>query len=526
MAPAAAGTTGFTGWQWVVLLSATAVAVALRLHDLGTWSMWIDEAHTWRDATMPLRGPHGFLRSDRALYPLTFLGLRGLLALGWSADEYSLRLPFAVVGILTVPLMAFCGRRLVGPWPAVLSTWLLALDPWHIFWSQNARGYVLTCCLAAVACNRAHAYATTLRTRDLMATGAAIAIAALSHLSGALLAAGLLAFLLLRRVERLHRRSVVRAIVVAAVVAAVLPWAMREWAPIQGFLHSKDDPSLLHLLQTTAFYFRPTILLAAGAGLVFAWGWLGREKALLLGCLAAVPFYVLLVIGGQLAKVTARYAICTLPVLAWLAALACTRIGGLVAGSSVRHRGRLYPAGLALPLLLVADHLQHAVGYYTDQHGQRARWREACAFVRAEAGNQPMRVLTVNEPTIVYYLWPQHWSSGSGDADPMAVIEVLVEWKLHGIDADASGKPVVRHEPGATNHLRWHEAEAARRGAKFFVLVTMPELEEIDRSIDPKFDQPGALLRALQADYELVLHLPCWVGPKDESVYVYVPKAR
>jgi hypothetical protein len=507
-----------------VLLAATAAAVALRLHDLGTWSLWIDEAHTWRDANMPLRGPHGFLHSTRALYPLTFLGLRGLLALGWSGDEYSLRLPFAVVGILTVPLMAFCGRRLVGPWPAVLSTWFLALDPWHVFWSQNARGYVLTCCLAAVACNRAHAYASTQRTRDLMATVMAIGVATLSHLSGGLWAAGLVAFLLLRRVERLHRRFVVRAVVIATAVAAVLPWVVQHGAPIEDWLRSKDDPSLVHLLQTTAFYFRPTILLAAAAGLVFAWGWLGREKTLLLGCLVVVPFYVLAVIGGQLAKVTARYAICTLPLLTWLAALACTRIGGLVAGSSRRRRGRLYPAGLALPLLLVADHVQHAVGYYTVQYGQRARWREACEFVRAEAGDQPLRVLTINLPTIVYYLRREHWSGGSGDTNPATVVDQLLEWMLHGIIKDAKGHDLVLHAPGAANHLRWQVDLARQQGAKFFVLVTLPELEELDSSIDPKFDQPGAVLRALQADYELVLHLPCWVGPKDEGVYVYAPK--
>lgn len=523
--PAAAGTRRFTGWQWVVLLSATVLAVVLRLHDLGTWSLWIDEAHSWRDATMRLEGPGGFLRTDRALYPVTFLLLRGLLTLGWiGGDEYSLRLPFAVVGVLTVPLLAFCGRRLVGPWPAVLSACLLCIDPWHVFWSQNARGYVLTCCFAAIACNRAHAYATTARPRDLFATGAAIAIAAMSHLSGALLAGALLAFLLLRRVRRLDRPFVWRAALVAVLVAVLLPLAVAHWAPIQGFLRSKDDPSLLHLLQTTAFYFRPMTLLAAATGLVFAWTWLGREKTLLLGCLAVVPFYLLFVIGGQLAKVTARYAICTLPVLTWLAALACTRIGGLVAGSSLRRRGRLFPAAVALPLLLMADHVQQAISYYTDQYGQRARWREACAFVRARAGDRPLRVLTVNHPTIVYYLLPQYWAEGDTTIDPATVVDVLVEWGLHGKVQDGSGGEIVNHPPGAANHLRWHVAQARQQGAKSFVLVTMPELEEIDRSIDPAVDDPGAVLRALRADYELVLHLPCWVGPKDEGVYVYAPK--
>ncbi|MEO6595689.1 MAG: hypothetical protein ABIP94_13130, partial [Planctomycetota bacterium] len=49
------------------LLSITAVAAWLRLWHLGEWSLWIDEAHTWRDAQLPLEL---FLREDRALYPL------------------------------------------------------------------------------------------------------------------------------------------------------------------------------------------------------------------------------------------------------------------------------------------------------------------------------------------------------------------------------------------------------------------------------------------------------------------------
>ena len=30
--------------------------------------------------------------------------------------------------------------------------------------------------------------------------------------------------------------------------------------------------------------------------------------------------------------------------------------------------------------------------------------------------------------------------------------------------------------------------------------------------------------RMLRERFELALHLPCWVGPKDESVYVYLPR--
>jgi hypothetical protein len=519
--PATAGAPAFSRWQWLSLLGATAVALALRLHDLGVWSLWVDEAHTWRDATMPLGGENGFLRSDRALYPLTFLAIRGLLAVDWiGGDEYSLRLPFVLIGVLTVPLLGICGRRLVGSHAAVLAAWFLALNPWHVFWSQNARGYVLTCCFAAVASNRACAYAASGRTRDMVATMAAIGLGAVSHPTAALLAAGIVAFLGLRRLERWHRRSALVVVAVVAVVAALLPLAVQAWSPFQGFLRAKDEPSLLHFLQTSAFFFRPLLLLAAVAGIWFARGSLGRDRLLLLGGLAVVPFVVLLVIGGQLAKVTARYAICTLPVLTWLAALACVQVGALAAGPAMRRRGRRLAAALPLPLLLVGDCGQQLVAYYTTQHGERARWREALHFAQQRAAGAPVRVLTVNEPTVIYYLRPEHWGAIGGDPHPNACVEALLDWKLAG--KDHAG--VELHPPGAAAHLQWHRVEAGKQRGRFFVVVTLPELQEIDQRIAPAVDQPGALQRALAADFELVLHLPCWVGPKDEGVYVFEPR--
>ena len=59
--------------QWIVILIATVVAAALRMYELGEWSMWVDEAHTWRDATMPLTGERGFMSEQRRYYPVPFL---------------------------------------------------------------------------------------------------------------------------------------------------------------------------------------------------------------------------------------------------------------------------------------------------------------------------------------------------------------------------------------------------------------------------------------------------------------------
>jgi len=495
------------------LLFVTAVAAVLRLWNLGEWSIWVDEAHTWRDSTMELKGEHGLLREDRVFYALTFLLLRGLLNLGWiGGDEFSLRLPFALVGILSVPVIALCGRRLVGASAAVLAAAFCACCPWHVYWSQNARGYIFVFLFAAIAANRAFVATETGRARDLLATFAAIGVATLFHTTGGMLAAGFFAFLFARRFAA-RRRALARIAVVVLVVGLALPWLVQH-SPFQDFVRSKGEPSLLHFVQTAAYYYRPLVLVIGGAGLWVALPVLGRDRTLLLGCLLLVPFFVLFVVGSQVTKVTARYAFCALPVLLWLAAFACTRLAAAIDQSRLDLHGSLRPRRVAaalLPVLLFAEYGLGDVWYHGSQHGQRGLWREACAMARARAGDGALRVLATSEPTCNYYLRPRYYSSGDVDAYPRLKVWPVETWLLA---PDPKTNPP--HAPGGEPHLRWHLAEAQRDAAQFVVLVSLPELQEKDLD--------GSVLATLRRDFELIAHLPCWVGPKDESIYVYVPK--
>jgi hypothetical protein len=280
-------------------------------------------------------------------------------------------------------------------------------------------------------------------------------------------------------------------------------------------VRSKGEPSLLHFVQTAAYYFRPLVLVIAGAGLWLALPVLGRDRTLLLGCLLLVPFFVLFVVGSQVTKVTARYAFCALPLLLWLAAFACTRLAAAIAQGRLDGRGGRRPQRVAaalLPVLLFAEYGLHDVWYHSSEHGQRGLWREACAMVRERAGTGALRVLSTQEPTCIYYLRPRHYAPGNTDAYPQLQVWSLERWGIAGKNKDDQQI----HAPGGEPHLRWHLAEAHRDGAQFVVLVSLPELQEKDLD--------GSVLATLRRDFELVAHLPCWVGPKDESIYVYVPK--
>ncbi|MEO6593291.1 MAG: glycosyltransferase family 39 protein, partial [Planctomycetota bacterium] len=450
------------------------------------------------------------------LYPLTFLGLRALLALGWiGTSEGWLRLPFACVGIASVPIMALAGRRLVGAWPALLAAGFIAIDPWHEFWSQNARGYVLAFTFAAVAANRAQAWVETHRTRDFVAAFVAIVLGTACHSTAALQVAGLAAFFWLQRMAPTDRRSWIRLAGIVVGLVLVLPWLVSHFAFFQGFIAAKSDPSLMHFVQTAGFYFRPLVLLVALAGLWFAARDLDRDRTLLLACLFVVPFFVLFVIGGQLVKVTARYAFCVLPIVAWLAAFACVRLAQALTSGSHGNVWTRRAAAAVLPMLLVADYGVNMYAYHEVQHGQRAEWRAACDFVRSSASAKGVRVLTINDPTLHYYLRPKHWSVSKANPYPTINVQTLLSWNIDRQDPEDKEK--LPHAPGGEAHLAWHVKLAREAGVPFLVMVTLPELGYEDW-------QDGSVWRTLQRDYRIVLHLPCWVGPKDESIYIFVPK--
>jgi uncharacterized membrane protein len=493
------------GW----LVGITALAAGLRLWGAWQWPLWIDEAHTWRDATMPIES---FLAEDRAKYPLPFLLLRGLLALGWSETEGALRLPFVLVGIATIPALACSGRQIVGARAALFAAFLLAIHPWHVFWSQNARGYVIVVAATVFTAQHVLLFARHDRMRDLVLAGIAILVAMASHATGALLTLGVVAFLLLRRF-RLGARTMVCLAVVAAVAAYVLPWLIEASKLFDDFLRQKSTPSLPHFLQTTGYYFRPGVLVAAALGLWLLRQVAGRDRAIVLGCVSAVPLFVLLVCGSNLVLTTARYGICVLPVLAWLSAFAVVRVGRSALAATWPSRAAAWAATAAVPVLLVADHAGGLYDYYAVQNGQRAYWREAAEFLRARAGGQPLRVVTVNYPTMLYYLRPGDWRFQVPPELERNRVVSIEPWMIRD-GTDENGQ--MAYEPGAKNHVQWHREMAARDGAVLAFVVTLPELMQKD---------PDHSLRsALASQFELVLHLPCWVGPKDESLFVYLPK--
>jgi len=401
-----AAATGTTRDPWARrVLAAALVVAAVRLVHLGTWSLWLDEVYTFTDARNPIatRHPLGY-RLFAAYYGL----------LGGTPGEAALRLPSALAGWLCVPLCAWALRPLVGRRAAAVAALFVALSPWHVYWSQNARFYTSIQALGLAGGGLVVRGLLGGRAAAVLGGGACLAVAALVHPTAALLGAGLLvAPWLVRAVgawpaggARGRAWTALGGLAVAAVFGGSL-WMLDIW---RGWERRQGEPSLVHLVLSLGYLFTPMLGLALVVG---AWRALRarRDPAWLLLAIDAVALGAAL--GASLfLRVSAQYVFVLLPWLAGLAALPFVRMAGhgprrgatpLDAEAAAGARpGALALAGLAL---VVAPLAVETGLYFGWRHGDRPRWREAYRHV-FENRRPTDLVLGMQAPVAEYYLAP------------------------------------------------------------------------------------------------------------------------
>lgn len=128
--------------RWI-LVELVGLATLLRLVALGAESLWFDEAYSVAFASADLSllnflRPGGFAFTDKNVYHIVLH-----FWLGFGRTEFMIRLLSALFGILTVLVVMAVARRLFGRRPAAWAAGLLAVSPFHIWYSREARMYVL-----------------------------------------------------------------------------------------------------------------------------------------------------------------------------------------------------------------------------------------------------------------------------------------------------------------------------------------------------------------------------------------------
>src|SRR5262249_34045255 len=122
--------------RWLCIL--IAAGGFLRLYGLDFQSLWSDEGFQYYIATQNSIGKL-FQQALSFHPPLSFIVNHLFLRLGYT--DFLLRLPSALFGIASLPVLYVLGRELTSKKAAVFAVFVLAFSPFHIWYSQEARMY-------------------------------------------------------------------------------------------------------------------------------------------------------------------------------------------------------------------------------------------------------------------------------------------------------------------------------------------------------------------------------------------------
>jgi hypothetical protein len=150
MAPAAgAGIQGAASWWRATILWIVLLALNLRLVRLVFQPLWWDEGWSVYFATTPIGEMLRLTAVD--IHPPLYYFLLHLWTMVFGSSPIALRLLSVLIGAATVPLLYVTGKQLFGQKAGILAAFLLAISPFHIFYSQEVRMYGLVTLLGLAA---------------------------------------------------------------------------------------------------------------------------------------------------------------------------------------------------------------------------------------------------------------------------------------------------------------------------------------------------------------------------------------
>lgn len=142
-------------YKWLLFI--TIFAAVLRFLWLTKSCLWVDELYSVRDAAWLFQDPLvNFFKKVRVVGYLPIA--LGLLLNGFDLSQidittpetwltqgitaWPIRIVPACIGILTIPILAIASRKILKDRTVLILALLLAVAPWHIYWSQTGRFYI------------------------------------------------------------------------------------------------------------------------------------------------------------------------------------------------------------------------------------------------------------------------------------------------------------------------------------------------------------------------------------------------
>lgn len=135
-----------------IVLLAIVIAFVLRLHHLAFQSFWRDEIDAVLFASQNYHklGQMYLRVGDNGPFYFTLLHLWLL----WGGhSDFAIRYSSVLAGVATVPLLYSATSRLVNPPAGVIAALLLAINPYHVWYSQETKMYALVVFFAVLSMN-------------------------------------------------------------------------------------------------------------------------------------------------------------------------------------------------------------------------------------------------------------------------------------------------------------------------------------------------------------------------------------
>jgi mannosyltransferase len=378
----------------------TLLAAALRFYKLGEWGFWIDEIYTITRVEAHFGNFWALLQNlpSRLWMPLSFILTRVTLdSLG--VTEFTARLTSNLIGIASIPVLFFMTRKHFGVWNAVLLSLLLAVAPWHVYWSQNARFYTSLLLLYTIG-GLAFFYAFEYNRPWYIALFYVVLYFAMSErLQGAYLLPVAIVYLgitwLFRslRPPGFNKRNIIlfftpfAFMLLFELVRLLITGQSTTAHFIDEFSGLQvGDPFRLFL----AIMYNISFPVAAFAVVSGVYTITQRNRAGLYLLISAVLPVVTLVALNPLMFTKDRYVFMTLPFWLLLTAIGIRELSARVRGSRV-----ILAAGLLI--IFIAHSGSTFLQYYLANNGNRLDWRGAFQIV--ESQSQPA--------DIVVSFWPE-----------------------------------------------------------------------------------------------------------------------
>ncbi len=477
---------------WVVA-GLMIVAAAVRFATLTSQSYWFDEAQAAHELHLSFGAMLSTWSANEPNPPLYFV-----LAWPWAklfgTGEAGLRSLSAIAGIAVIPIVWLCGRELVSPRAGLVAAALAAVNPFLIWYSQEAREYMLLTVLCGLS---VLLFVRAWRTPSARLLGwwAVVSALALATQYFAVFLVAPEALWLLYSVRR--RAAAIAVALPVAVEVALLPHLVQHAPHPTGWIGSAGSLSVR--LGQVPVAFAANTLYKSGS-------WLANH-GLLLAAVLALALIVLLVMGAdgpQLrgAGVAAALAACVLltPFLLALLGHDYYEARALIpawiplaivigAACTTRH---LRAAGAALAVLLAAAFVWAGIRIDNQASYQRPNWRGVAAALGTPTSTR----------AIVAY-------DGTFASAPLAIYLPGVAWTGSGQNPQPAGGAVTVNEVDIVGNPAQRLADPPPAG------VSLIGTRTVDGYLVARFrlTQPWSMSRTAIGDRAPALLGPAAPGP-------------